>query len=359
MGAYKKTIGIVLGALLLTGTAYGALSVGGTEVSAEVSQEVHGTFAGLSGSNLKLDTGSGVTSYMLAANVWVYRNSQKSAAEDLKPGDTLEVILNSKNQAAYIKATGQTPAAEAEVQTEVQTQTAAEQTAAPAVETVPAAAAASTETEAAAAAVTADSTADTAAAAAVVSGWAWEKLELELKSGGLLLKVKHEPGDSDEDGSDILIQTKDKAVVHLTGAEAEKLLSLVLQGLPNDRAAWEEALKQRLAGQFRIEASELSEWELEVDWNENGQGVTPVLPPQNPKAQGRHDNGIGQEKQAAKLQAAVQASQPALETKPVQEQPGQQGKAYGKDKDKEKDKNKNHEKSKGKGKNEEQEGEDD
>ncbi|AFC33809.1 hypothetical protein PM3016_7233 [Paenibacillus mucilaginosus 3016] len=347
MAAYKKTIGIVLGALLLTGTAYGAVSVGNTEVSAEVSKEVRGTFAGLSGSTLKLDSGSGVNSYTLAANAWVYRNSQKSEVEDLQAGDALEVILNSKNQAAYIKATAQVPAAAVETQTP---STAEQTAAAPAVETQ---AAASTET-AAAEAVTADTTAAAATAAAVaVSGWSWDKLELELKSGGLKLKVKHEPGDSDDDGSDILIQTKDKAVVHLTGVEAEKLLSLLLQGLPTDRAAWEEALKQRLSGQFQIDASQLSEWELEVEWKENGQGVTPVLPPQNPKAQGRHDNGIGQEKQAAKLQMSVQEPQAVQEVKAEKSQ----GNAYGKDKEKDSEKNK--EKNKGKGKDDEKEGKDD
>ncbi|MCZ8522903.1 MULTISPECIES: hypothetical protein [Paenibacillus] len=340
MAAYKKTIGIALAALLLAGSAYGALSFGDTEVSAEVSQEVHGTFAGLSGSSLKLDTGSGVTSYTMAANAWVYRNSQKAEAESLKPGDTLEVILNSKKQAAYIKAAGQA---------EAKTEPAAGQTApaapagtadggvteapaaeAPAPAAVPSQESAGPEVPKAAEAVSLAQTASGAAAgaaagtAAASSTWEWEKLELELKGRELLLKVKHEPGS--RDGSDILIETKDRAVVRLNGAEAEKLLSLMLQGLPSEHSAWEAALKQRLAGHFHLDASQLTEWDLEVDWKENGQGAAPVRPPQNPKAQGKHDNGIGQEKQ--------------------------KDKDKGKDEDKDKGKNKEKEKGKGKGEDE-------
>jgi len=53
---------------------------------------------------IKISTEDGVQTLSLAKSVWVYRNQQKSALAELRQGDLVELILNSKKQVAYIKA---------------------------------------------------------------------------------------------------------------------------------------------------------------------------------------------------------------------------------------------------------------
>ncbi|MDO3677449.1 hypothetical protein Q3C12_10600, partial [Paenibacillus ehimensis] len=106
MGKLKKTVVWALAAALLGGLIYGVTWAGDAPVSAELSTEAKGRFVGLTdgGKNIKVTYGGTEKTYPLTADVWVYRNLQKAAITELKPGDSLEIILNSKNQAAYIKA---------------------------------------------------------------------------------------------------------------------------------------------------------------------------------------------------------------------------------------------------------------
>lgn len=72
---------------------------------------------------IRLQTNGVVMSIPLAKSVWVYRNLQKAGMQDLKPNDWLEIILNSSNQAAYIKATSNEHAAESTMPTQSPTNT--------------------------------------------------------------------------------------------------------------------------------------------------------------------------------------------------------------------------------------------
>jgi hypothetical protein len=55
-------------------------------------------------SNIQIKTQSGTETIPLAKSVWVYRDQEKANLTDLKVEDQVEVVLNAKMQAAYIKA---------------------------------------------------------------------------------------------------------------------------------------------------------------------------------------------------------------------------------------------------------------
>jgi type IV secretory pathway VirJ component len=84
------------------------------ETPASASKEVKGIFVALDGqSNIQIQTANGTETVALAKSVWVYRNQQKANLTDLKAKDQLELILNGKLQAAYIKANSLDAAASA------------------------------------------------------------------------------------------------------------------------------------------------------------------------------------------------------------------------------------------------------
>jgi hypothetical protein len=329
---WRKTIFILMACLLSFGLVYGVILMGDTPVSAEVSKDMKGSFAGLEDGNkqIKLSAGGSEMTYPLAANVWIYRNLQKASLTDLQRGDQLEVILNSKEQVAYIKASSAAaaPAPVAETTPQAAVPSAAV-TAPPAVPAGEAAAAPAPSAGASAQAGTPSATtkapaAGTAAAAqaGTTSEWPWEELELELKNRELQLKIKQKV-DAAKLETSIYVQTKDRAVINLKGAEAEQLLRLLLSGLPTDRAAWELALKKRLAGEFQLKDAS-PDWKLEVKWKEGKDVKTP-----SPVMSKAVENGNGKEQGKGNGNG--------------------NGNAYGKDKEKEKDKDKDKDKGKGKG----------
>ncbi|MCP3776123.1 hypothetical protein NLX71_22955 [Paenibacillus sp. MZ04-78.2] len=285
MGKLKKTVVWVIAAAFLGGLIYGVTWVGDAPVSAEISTEAKGRFVGLTDGNKQIKVSYDGTEkvYPLTSDVWVYRNLQKAAITDLKPGDSLEIILNSKNQAAYIKAAApeqaaapQSPAPPATVPNAAAAQGSGASTepAAPApsgsTSSVPPAGPAHTP------AASVDRPAGAKPAKPVENGsWPWERLSLELKSRELALKVKQEQTDKGDE-ADIYIQTKDRAVVHLNGAQAEQLLLLLLQGLPSEKDAWEKALKQRLVTQFKLK-DDSPDWKIDVKWKDDAQVVR--MPP--------------------------------------------------------------------------------
>jgi hypothetical protein len=75
-------------------------------ITSSSSEVIMGTLISLNQSKeeIKITTEDGVQTLSLAKSVWVYRNQQKSALAELRQGDLVELILNSKKQVAYIKA---------------------------------------------------------------------------------------------------------------------------------------------------------------------------------------------------------------------------------------------------------------
>ena len=94
-------LSITLVVLMLCGwTAYAA-----TSPNTSTSTSVLGTFKSIASDVVTINTNTGDQTIPLAKSVWVYRNDQKAQLADLKPGDQIELIVNSKQQAAYVKAT--------------------------------------------------------------------------------------------------------------------------------------------------------------------------------------------------------------------------------------------------------------
>ena len=94
-------LSITLVVLMLCGwTAYAA-----TSPNTSTSTSVLGTFKSIASDTVTIITNTGDQTIPLAKSVWVYRNDQKAQLADLQPGDQIELIVNSKQQAAYVKAT--------------------------------------------------------------------------------------------------------------------------------------------------------------------------------------------------------------------------------------------------------------
>jgi outer membrane biosynthesis protein TonB len=108
----KKWMYLVIACLSITLIGYSVMAYA-NETPANASKEVKGIFVALDGqSNIQIQTTKGTETIALAKSVWVYRNQQKANLTDLKAKDQLELILNGKLQAAYIKANSQdTPSA--------------------------------------------------------------------------------------------------------------------------------------------------------------------------------------------------------------------------------------------------------
>lgn len=264
--------------LLAAGIVYATYATGDPEALAEVSDQAQGALVGIAkgGKSVTILAQETERTYPLASNAWVYKDNRKAGLADLRPGDRVELILNSKQQAAYIKATGQEPqppAAGADskelagsVDGEVPTSDAqppesgaqspesgarppeaAEPATGPALSAAPDPGGANTEP------------ADAADKPAVPAEWPWAELSLEVKSRELQLKAKHKPGKGGKKSeADIYVQMKDRTVIHLKDGEAEQWLQLLLQDQPTgagdgDGKAWEEALKRQIVANLQLE----------------------------------------------------------------------------------------------------------
>lgn len=276
--------------LLAAGIVYATYATGDPEALAEVSDQAQGALVGIAkgGKSVTILAQKTEKTYPLASNAWVYKDNRKAGLADLRPGDRVELILNSKQQAAYIKATGQEPqppaagadskelagSANGEVPTSdaqppesgaqslesgaqppesgaqspesgAQPPEAAEPATGPALPAAPDPGGANTEP------------ADAADKPAVPAEWPWAELSLEVKSRELQLKAKHKPGKGGKDSeADIYVQMKDRTVIHLKDGEAEQWLQLLLQDQPTgagDGRAWEEALKRQIVANLQLE----------------------------------------------------------------------------------------------------------
>lgn len=335
----RRLIWLIIGCLCVGLVSYGAFGLADRPVSAELSKETKGEFVRVEdgGKRLVVSVGGQEAAYPVSATVWVYRNMQKSAITDLKPGDQIDIILNSKDQAAYIKATGaqaassspQTPEPSGTAATGASTNGDGQGTGgstgsrtesgtsamtpdnAVSVNPTPAsplppASGSSKSTQGAAAGSskdTASHAAAGAAGAAITMGW--EKLDLEWKSREFELKVKQEPaksGSKDKGKSEIFLQTMDRSIIHLDGAEADSFIQQLVRGLPAESKAFEAALKQKIASEFQLKNTS-PEWKLDIKWPEKAMNASR---PQESKLKGYEkekeqdklkDQGKGKEKE--------------------------------------------------------------
>ncbi|CAN7220120.1 hypothetical protein LJR153_000780 [Paenibacillus sp. LjRoot153] len=97
-------IAITMATLMLCGwTAYAA-----TSSSVTTSTTIQGKLTALTADTITLHTDTGDQTVPLASSVWVYMNDEKAQLSDLQTGNEIEVILNNKKQAAYVKGSSET-----------------------------------------------------------------------------------------------------------------------------------------------------------------------------------------------------------------------------------------------------------
>ncbi|SFL93904.1 hypothetical protein SAMN03159341_11266 [Paenibacillus sp. 1_12] len=287
----RKITWVMAACLGMALVIYGFTAWGGQEASAEVSQETKGNFVRLEtgGKKLVVTVGGNETVYPLSSTVWVYRNMEKSAVEQLQAGDGLEIILNGKEQAAYIKATSQQFAASqssagttgtagavtgVDGSAGVVPPPAAESTVPPNVAVNPdsSSGAISTVAGATSGSLT-PSVVDAMKGPANTAGTSkdneasLDKLSIEWKSRGLSLRVKHQGGEPSGKANDVMIQGKDLSGIHLTGTSAEAFIQQLVKGLPQQQPAFEVLLKKKIAEQFQVKDDKV-DWKLEVKWKQ-------------------------------------------------------------------------------------------
>lgn len=303
----KKIIWIAVGCLCIGLIGYGALGIAETPVAAELSQEAKGQFVRVDGKKLIVSVSGQETSYPISANVWVYRNNQKAALDDLKAGDAVEVILNSKQQAAYVKSSGAAESSQPQPSENAASQSnAAAASGTAAVDdnrpvpgpTLPPAAVAVTGAGAAGQSNTAQkpsgNTAGKPSSSSVAAGatQAWEKLAFEWKSRDFELKAKQEPGKLS--ASEMYLKMKDRSVIRLDGAAAESFIQLLVKELPKEPKAFEQALKQKIVSDFQL-AGGSADWKLDVKWAEAPKSKGNEKPKSNGKEK---EHGKGKEKRS-------------------------------------------------------------
>jgi hypothetical protein len=307
----------IIACLVIGLTAYGLTAFGGQDVSAEVSQEAKGSFVRLDdgGKKLIVAVEGKEATYPLSAKVWVYRDMQKSVLEQLQAGDALDMVLNSKEQAAYIKATSPQFAAAVPPAGAAAASTAAASSSS---QPQPEAASPSLDSVVAAGASKQDQTVERAAGqsaaplianekpngaavkpasdsgpAAAPTAAYLDKLSMEWKSRDLTMRINREGSDR----ADVYIQGKDRSVVHLSGSAAEALIQQLIKDLPADKKSFEEQLKQRISAHFQLQDVK-PEWKLDAKWQQAALSSSPSRAKglQQEKYEGNNDNNKDKDK---------------------------------------------------------------
>lgn len=102
----KKYTVVTIALICLLLFSYSVIAFASTPTTSESSKIVDGTFVSVDATNLKIEinTPSGVQIYPLAKSIWVYRDQKVAIVSEIKANDQVELIFNSKDQVAYIKA---------------------------------------------------------------------------------------------------------------------------------------------------------------------------------------------------------------------------------------------------------------
>jgi hypothetical protein len=106
----KKLKHLIILCLSIALLSYGVIAFANGGSSTDSQQLSHGDVTGKfvamveGNTKIKLDVENGVETYPLDKSFWVFRDQKKTALENLKSGDTVELILNTNKNVAYIKA---------------------------------------------------------------------------------------------------------------------------------------------------------------------------------------------------------------------------------------------------------------
>ncbi|MBA2943487.1 hypothetical protein HZF08_35020 [Paenibacillus sp. CGMCC 1.16610] len=265
-------ISITLVALLVCGwTAYAS-----TSTNSAISTSVNGTFKSASSEAVTVTTDTGDQTLPLAKSVWVFKNDQKAQLADLHAGDQIELILNSKQQAAYVKASSSV----ANEPTPSPTASAApvEPTQSPAATVVPT----QTPTPTSAAPKPESSTKPASA-----DKNSYPDLQgFDLNVDGKHFKL-HIGQSKDDKGTtyDLSVKPEDSGMIHLKGEEAAQWIQNLLASIDLKSSDAEQKIAGLLAQHYNLDANKLNV-HMKTKWQPQ-----PQQPQQAPKKPGDdHDD---------------------------------------------------------------------
>ncbi|SDO98403.1 hypothetical protein SAMN04487897_12912 [Paenibacillus sp. yr247] len=266
-------ISITLVALMLCGwTAYAA-----TSPNTSISTSVTGTFKAVSSDAVTVITDKGDQTVPLAKSVWVYRDDQKAKLADLHAGDRIELIVNSKQQAAYVKATSTgSPKTEA-----VKVPAAPEPTPSPTPAT-------SGTNEQAAATVTKEPVSTTQPSSQKDQEVYPDLEDIDLKVDGKHLKL-HIEQTKGSNGIlyDLSIKPEKAGTIHLKGNQAAVWIKMLLASVDLKSSDAEKVLAQQLAEHYDLDASKLN-IQIKMKWQQK-------LAPSKQEQPVSHENEQNQE----------------------------------------------------------------
>lgn len=231
-------ISITLVALMVCGwTAYAA-----TSPNTAISTSIIGIFKSIQSDAVTLQTDNGDQTVPLAKSIWVYRNDQKSQLTDLQSGDRIEIIVNSKNQAAYVKAIS----SEAPVTPTVSEPTPTQKPAAVVSKPVP-----------------------TTQPPAEMDKEVYPDLEdIDLKVDGRHFKLHIiQTKGANSIQYDLSIKPENAGTIHLKGDQAANLIKMLLTSIDLKSSDAEKVLAQQLAEHYGLDASKLNV-QMKTKWDQ-------------------------------------------------------------------------------------------
>ncbi|NQX64443.1 hypothetical protein [Paenibacillus qinlingensis] len=238
---------IVIATLMLCGwTAYAATSSNET-----TSTSIQGKLTALTADSITLHTGTGDQTVPLASSVWVYMNDEKAQLSDLHMGDEIEVILNNKKQAAYVKGSSETANATESAQP---VSPVPSESPVPVPVSVPATVAPSPSASPTSSPTKVDNKPE-----ASPPGKRSDLKDVDLSVDGQHFNF-HLKQSKGAHGSqyDLSIQSPHAGRIHLTGSQAQAWISKLLGSIDLSAPNAREILGQQLAKQYNLEAGKLN-----------------------------------------------------------------------------------------------------
>lgn len=234
-------IAIGMATLMLCGwTAYAA-----TSSSVATSTAIQGKLSALTADSITLHTDTGDQTVPLASSVWVYLNDEKAQLSDLKTGSAIEVILNNKKQAAYVKGSSESSIATESAQpvSPVPSESPVPDLAAPSPTVGPTASPTKVENK----------------PEASSSGSRSDLKDVDISVDGQHFNF-HLKQTKGAQGSqyDLSIQSPHAGRIHLTGSQAQAWISKLLGSVDLSAPGAQETVSQQLAKQYNLEAGKLN-----------------------------------------------------------------------------------------------------
>ncbi len=199
------------------------------------SDAINGTLKAIAAdhASLTITTAQGEQTVSLADSVWVYRNEAKADLSMLKPGDRVDVVLNNKAQAAYIKAQS------------AQYTAPAPQTAMPTPSPKPA----PTATAPASSPLPGKQ-------APAMGGEQFAGIDLRINGPHFKLVIHQVPGNG-QTQYELNLKAEHGGVVHLKGQEAADWIGLLLNPLDLQAPDARQKLLAEFASQYGLDAGKL------------------------------------------------------------------------------------------------------